>query len=121
MASRKPRSRKDRLMELIMQGKHYAVLKEVDHIKRYYEKVKELVIDYPMEKDELILQTTVKEPGKYLIYIVCRKGSSVLHRFYLKDSSIKRVKDHTYNVITMRIPAELRGSRLYVKIFKVPA
>jgi len=119
MAGKK--SRKDRLVELISQGKHYAVLKEMDFIRRSCEKVKEMVMDYPVEKGELILQTTVREPGRYIIYIVAKKGTSVLHRFYLKDSSVKQVKQHTYNVITVRIPAELRGSRLYIKLFKVPA
>jgi len=119
MAGKK--SRKDRLIELVTQGKHYAILKEMDFIRRSCEKVKEMTVEYPVEKEELILQTTVKEPGKYIIYIVARRGSSVLHRFYLKDSSQKMVNQHTYNVITMRIPAELRGSRLYIKLFKVPA
>ena len=119
MAGKK--SRKDRLVELISQGKHYAVLKEMDFIRRSCEKVKEMVMDYPVEKGELILQTTVREPGRYLIYIVARKGSSVLHRFYLKDSSQKMVKGHMYHAITMRVPSELRGSKLYIKLFKVPA
>jgi len=119
VAGKKPR--KDRLVELISQGKHYAVLKELEYIRRSCEMVKEMVVDYPVEKGELILQTTVREPGRYLIYIVARRGSSVLHRFYLKDSSQKMVNQHTYNVITMRIPAELRASKLYIKLFKVPA
>jgi len=73
------------------------------------------------EKENLVLQTTVGEPGKYLIYIVAKKGTSILHRFYLKDSSQEMVQGHEYHVVTMRIPAELRGSRLYIKLFKAPA
>jgi hypothetical protein len=113
-------SRKSRVLELISQGKHYAVLKELEYIRRSCEKVKEMVVEYPVEKSELVLQTTVREPGRYLIYIVAKKGSSILHRFYLKNSSVKQVKQHTYNVITMRVSAELRGSKLYIKIFRVP-
>jgi hypothetical protein len=113
-------SRRGRVLEWALQGKHYAVLKEMDYVKRYFELVKSLTLSYPIEKKDLVLQVTVKEPGKYLLYVVAKKGTSVLHRFYLKDSSVKTVKSHTYHVLTIRVPAELRGSTLYIKIFRVP-
>lgn len=51
----------------------------------------------------------------------CREegGGGVRRRLYIKSAGTKRVKGKEYNVLSMRLPADLRGSKLYVKVFKV--
>lgn len=112
-------SKLDRVVELIRQNKSSAVVRELSYIKRVCKLVKELTLEYPLDKDELFLQTTI-EPGRYLIHVVTKRGSSILHRFFIRESSIKRVKGHSYSVISMRIPSALRGSKLYIKVYKLP-
>jgi hypothetical protein len=112
-------SKLDRVVELIQQNKSSAVVKELSYIKRACKLVKELTMEYPLDKDELFLQTTV-EPGRYIIHVVAKRGSSVLHRFFVRESSVKHVKSHAYSIITMRIPSTLRNSKLYIKMYKLP-
>jgi hypothetical protein len=112
-------SRLDRVIELIQQNKSSAVVKELSYIKRACKLVKELTMEYPLSKNELFLQTTV-EQGRYIIHVIARRGTSILHRFFVRESSVKHVKSHAYSVISMRIPSALRGSRLYVKLYKLP-
>jgi hypothetical protein len=113
------KSKLDKIVELIQQGKSSAVVKELPYIKRACKLVKELTMEYPLDKDELFLQTTV-EPGRYIVHVVAKRGNSILHRFFVRESSVKRVKGHSYSVISMRIPSTLRNSKLYVKMYKLP-
>jgi len=141
------RTRINKILTFIEQGKHVLVAKKyLKHIKRCCELVKELKMRYGHDRKELFLKTTVPEHGKYIVYIVARseivrdvekyipawrpeekprvvkereKVTRVLHRFYVKSSTKSISKGRKYNVISMRIPSELRGSTLYIKIYKL--
>lgn len=122
MVSRVPGKKKtqlDALIESISEGKHSRVLKMVEVLKRRGTLVKELKLEYPEGKEETFIQTTLPKEGKYILWVVARRNGAVYHRFYLKETSKKSVKGHAYHIITMRLPSELRGSNLYIKIFSL--
>ena len=114
------KSKLDKIVELIQQGKIVPVIRDLEYIKRTCKLVKEITLKYPLEKKELFLQITLPERGEYIVHIVVKREFSVQHKFYLKKTSIKHVKNYNYHIISMRIPALLRNSKLYVKIYKLP-
>jgi len=121
-ASKKPKGKPkaiDKFIEAVGAGKHSAALKMLNQVRRLLEMKKEVKVDFPRERKEQFLQVTVPERGDYLVWVVSRKGTSVRHRFYLKSAGTKRIRGKDYSVLSMRLPADLRDSKLYVKIFKV--
>jgi len=106
-------------VEYVQQGKHYKALALLRAVRRKLTVVKTLVVDYGMDYKEKFVQVTVPSEGQYLLWVVVRKNDRTIHRFYLKQSSKKRKGGNEYNVISWRIPAELRGSRLHIKICRI--
>jgi len=106
-------------IEYIQQGKHNIALTMLPAVKRKLTLVKTLVVEYSMEDGEKFLQVTVPSEGQYIIWVVARRENKTVHRFYIKQSSRKTKGDKVYNIITWRIPSELRGSRLHVRICRV--
>jgi len=106
-------------VEAVNQGKHSIALTMLRAVRRKLSIVKTLVVDYTIEDKEKFVQVAVPSEGQYLLWIVVRRGGRTLHRFYLKQSSKKRKGGNEYNVISWRIPAELRGSRLHMKICRI--
>jgi len=108
-----------RFIEVVQQDKHNLALTMLPSVKRRLTVVKTLVVEYGMEDREKFIQVTVPAEGAYLLWLVVRRGERMVHRFYLKQSSKKRKGGREYNVISWRIPAELRGSRLHIKICRL--
>jgi len=106
-------------IEAVSQGKHNVALTMMPAVKRKLTVVKTLTVDYGMEDGEKFIQVTVPTEGTYLLWLVVRKDRKTTHRFYLKQSTKKRKGDKEYNVVSWRIPAELRGSRLHIRICRI--
>jgi len=106
-------------LELVSRGKHNLALTMLPAVKRRLAVVKALIVEYGVEDREKFIQVTVPAEGAYLLWLVVRRGGRTLHRFYLKQSSRKRKGDREYNIISWRIPAEFRGSRLHVRICRI--
>jgi len=108
-----------RFIEIVQQGKHNLALTMLPSVKRRLTVVKTLVVEYRIEDREKFIQVTVPQEGQYIIWVVARRGERTVHRFYLKQSSKKRKGGSEYNVISWRIPAELRGSRLHIRVCRL--
>jgi len=119
MAGKSSKSKFEKLLELIKQEKHNLVLRELGKVKKKITIVKKLDIDYKIEDKERFVQVIVPGEGRYLLWLIVKKDGKIVHRFYLKQSSKKRKGNSEYNVISWRIPAEFRGSKLRIKICRL--
>jgi len=119
MPAKSGKSKFDKLLELVNQGKHNLVLRELRKVKRRISVVKVLDVDYGIEEKEKFVQVTVPAAGTYLLWLIVKRGDKIVHRFYLKQSSKKRKGDREYDVISWRIPAELRSSKIRLRICKL--
>jgi hypothetical protein len=57
------KSKLDKIVELIQQGKSSAVVKELPYIKRACKLAKELTMEYPLSKDELFYRQLLNKAG----------------------------------------------------------
>ncbi|ADM28771.1 hypothetical protein Igag_1979 [Ignisphaera aggregans DSM 17230] len=119
MPAKPSKSKFEKLLELIKQEKHNLALRELGKVKKKITIVKKLDIDYRIEDKEKFMQVIVPSEGRYLLWLIVKKDRKIMHRFYLKQSSKKRKGNSEYNVISWRIPAELRGSKIRLRVCRL--
>ena len=115
--------RVEKIIKTIEEGKHYTVVrKHLKYIKRKLPLIKELALNYGFEEKEKFVQVSVPK-GKYIIHAIYVQKQhyppvkTVKHYFAVKEAREKHVKGHTYHVLSMRIPAAMRNSKIYIKIY----
>jgi len=113
------KSKFEKLLEYVSKGKHNLALRELRNVKRRLTEVKRVDMDYGIGDKEKFVQVTVPGEGKYLLWAVVKKEGKVKHRFYLKEATKKTKGERTYNIISWRVPVELRGSKIRLKILKL--
>jgi len=115
----KSKSKFEKLLEYVSKGKHNLALRELGKVKKKITIVKKVDLEYGVEDKEKFIQVTVPGEGKYLLWLIIKKDGKILHKFYIKQSSKKVKGEQIYNVISWRIPAELRGSKMRLRICRL--